>query len=653
LPEVLTVNMKKILFTFFTFSLFTGAFAQYKTFKTRADKAFKNQNYYEAAYYYDLLVAGKNKSKQNIPFYASVKKEQVKAEYPYIRYQLAESYRLYHDYAKAQDWYAKIVADNDTVSYPLSRLWYGICLRAGKQFDEAIKQLQRFRISYKGDAQYIELANREIENCTFARRQYLAAPLIEVKKMRGQWIADGGSYALTKSAGYYWFTSSRLTGGDKNAVNHIYRVSGSNQSIPAVVTLNTPDPGNAIEYGSSFFDDVHKRLYVTGRYKEGDQIFFAIYYAVLQNDQWSPLQKLNANVNADGYNAIQPSVSPDGKRLLFASDKPGGEGGYDIWVSNLDADGNPMDAVNPGKTINTPQDDEAPFFDAAHNKLVYSSKGFTGLGGFDIYESYENNGQWSAPVNMGYPVNSSKDDLYYFADPDDPGKFYVSSDRESECCLALFELNYKVISIAGTVMDCDSNKALAGVKVSLIDSTSGKAIMQTQTGTAAGYSFNGLRIGAYQIKLEKNGYLSKIASLSGGSKDTLVNFNDCVQAVKTNHQIVIENVLYDFDKADLRPESKATLDSIVSIMKQHPSLRIKMASHTDSIGSEEYNLKLSQRRAQTCVDYIASKGIDRSRIIAVTGYGKSRPLAPNTLPNGQDNPDGRQMNRRTEFIIKE
>ena len=132
--------------------------------------------------------------------------------------------------------------------------------------------------------------------------------------------------------------------------------------------------------------------------------------------------------------------------------------------------------------------------------------------------------------------------------------------------------------------------------------------------------------------------------------DTLLNPDICLQAFKVDKPIVIKNVLYDYDKATLRPESRSVLNGVVSILKDNPKIKVELAAHTDSIGSDVYNNKLSQSRAQACVDYIVTSGIDESRIYA-KGYGKRRPIAPNSLPNGKDNPEGRQQNRRTEFTV--
>ena len=643
--------MKNLSLVFFTFFIFTGACAQYRSLKAQADKAFQNKNYYEAAYYYNRLITGKDSAQKNIPFYASASKGQIKAGRNYILYQLAESYRLYQDYDKAAGWYNTVLHADTVSEYPLTALWYGVCLRANKKFDEAIKQLQQFKATYKGESQYIDLASKELANCAFAREQYQLQALAEVKKMDGQWNTSDGNYALTKIGKNYWFTSTRTNNGNTQNGNHIY--FSFNSSSPSA--LNFTGSGNIkdMQYSTSSFDAVHKRIYVASWYKVNGQLISNIFYAQLIDKKLSLLQKLNTYVNAEGSVTIQPFVTSDGKRLYFVSDRPGGQGGFDIWVSNLDDDGNPVNAVNLGKTINTPEDEEAPFYDAIHKRLMFSSTGFTGLGGFDIFTSDEIDSKWTAPINMGYPINSSKDDLYYFAEPDDIHKFYLSSDRESTCCLGLFEGHYKTVSIAGAVMDCDSNKTLSGVKVSLLDSASGKPLKNTATGAGARYAFDNLESGTYKLLFEKDGYFNKAIYFSAkAGKDTLVTRDLCMQAYKVNKPILIKNILYDFNKADLRPESKKALDGVVSILVDNPTIKIELASHTDSVGSAAYNLKLSQSRAQSCVDYILSKGIDKARITAV-GYGKNRPVAPNSLPNGQDNPDGRQLNRRTEFTVKQ
>jgi outer membrane protein OmpA-like peptidoglycan-associated protein len=157
----------------------------------------------------------------------------------------------------------------------------------------------------------------------------------------------------------------------------------------------------------------------------------------------------------------------------------------------------------------------------------------------------------------------------------------------------------------------------------------------------------------YELIFEKNGYFSKtLAGYADIGIGPLLTANMCLKNFSVNKPILIKNILYDFNKATLRPESEKALDEIVSVLKTNPGIRIELSSHTDSVGSNSYNMNLSQGRAQSCVDYIISKGISAERLTA-KGYGKTRPVAPNSLPNGHDNPSGRELNRRTEFTVIE
>jgi len=631
--------------------------AQYKDDpRVFGDKAFNNKDYYEAAFYYKKAAEGLSLiTKQAIPYHSSGKKVRKgkPEDVAYVSYQLADSYRLYENYVEAQPWYFKVLNDNHEAQYPLSRLWYGVCLRATQNFDEAIKQLQQFKAGYKGDAQYITIAEKEILNCRFAKEQYQYSMLIDVAKMKDAWFSDGSDYSLVKRDSNYFFTSSRFVKNDKIHLNRIYTRSGNNSAGPEVLKFKSDANDKEVEYGTPSFSPNGQRIYFTRWFKVGSKTTHAIYTSDKENDGWSAPQKLNSNVNTEGFNTMQPSVTADGKRLYFVSNKPGGQGGTDIWVSDLDGNGSPVNTVNLGSVINTPMDEQAPYYDIPNKRLVYSSKGFIGLGGFDFFESIFDGAKWSKPVNMGYPVNSAKDDLYYMPDAANPNKFYISSDRESDCCLNLFEAFDRRYVLSGIVVDCDTRKALPGVKVSFVDSLNKQTIKQMVVGKTARYSFDVKTRRPYNLVLEKDGYFTKVIPVpSAGkmSKDTLFNPEICLQAFKVDKPIVIKNVLYDFNKATLRPESKLVLNEVVTILKDNPKIKIELSAHTDSVGSNRYNNKLSLARAQACVNYIVASGINETRVYA-KGYGESKPIAPNSLPNGKDNPMGRQLNRRTEFTV--
>lgn len=645
--------MKRLSFIFLLLLAGHATFAQYdKQLRKLGDKAFGNKDYVTAAAYYKQAIGGPS-AHISIPFYSRTKKARSKksGDITYLYFQLGESYRLYENYLNAQEWYYKLIDGNEIAAYPLARLWYGVCERAAGDYNGAIKQLQQFISDYKGDEKFIAIANKEILNCRFAKEQYQYPSLTTINRLKKDWNIEGGNYAMIMHDSGYYFTSSSLAGIDKRGINQLYYLSLKANAAPAVIKFSGDKKD--VSYSTPSIDGSGKHLYFTGSYNQGGKVVHVIYVSIFKNNQWDTPVKLNANVNAEGYDAMQPFITNDGKRLYYTSNKPGGQGGDDIWESDMDADGNPINTNNLGSTINTPDDEQAAYYDAAERKLIYSSKGFVGLGGFDFFESFDNTGQWSAPVNMGYPMNSSKDDLYYSPDNSVPGKFYISSDRESECCLNLFDGFDNPITIKGIIADCAAQQPLPGVKVSLVDSLSGRVVKNVVSGGDGMYVFKISVKRPYGITLEKDGYFKKniaAANYNALRGDTLLNSNNCLQPFEVNKPIVIKNILYDFNKADLRPESKTVLDELVKVLDDNPSIKIELSSHTDSIGSDAYNMNLSQARAQSCVDYIIANGIDKTRITA-RGYGKSRPVAPNSMPDGTDNPNGRQLNRRTEFTV--
>ncbi|MEZ2338996.1 OmpA family protein [Mucilaginibacter sp. RCC_168] len=653
--------MKKIIFTLLILLVFKGVNAQYSKDNPRVygDKAFNNKDYYEAAFYYKRAAEGLSLTLlQAIPYHAgekTSKKPTKQGDQAYISYQLAESYRLYENYIEAEGWYYKVISANYEKEYPLARLWYGVCLRATQHFDDAIKQLEQFKTNYSGENKYQDIATKEIKNCHFAKDQYQYPLLMEVTKLKEPYASDGSDYSLVQREGNSYFTSSRFIKDDKKHLNRIYLLDKSKPGVPTVINLKDPDTKGKkeLEYGTPSFNETGKRMYFTRWYKEGAKTIHAIYYTELVENDWSAPKKMNSNVNVDGFNSIQPFVTSDGLRMFFASNKPGGQGGDDIWVAYLNFNGDAVSSTNLGSVINTAFDEEAPYYDLPNKRLVYSSKGFIGLGGFDFFESQSTLDKWSEPKNLGYPVNSAKDDLYYLPDHDDATKFYISSDRESDCCLAIFSATSKKYVLSGIITDCDTHLPLEGVKVSFIDSLSKDTIKQMVSNKTGRYAFDVTDKRPHSLRLEKGCYFAKNlpAPATGTMRnDTLYSPDICLQAFTPEKPIVIKNVLYDFNKATLRPESKVVLDTLIGVLKDNPTIKVELSAHTDSIGSNKYNDKLSQARAQSCVTYIISKGIDAARVFA-KGYGKRKPIAPNSLPNGKDNPAGRQLNRRTEFKV--
>ncbi|HVS92320.1 MAG TPA: OmpA family protein [Mucilaginibacter sp.] len=646
--------MKKIYLAILFCFILPVAFGQSaKTYRLLGDKAFNNKNYYEAAYYYAVALGERHDVSPGleIPFHSNFGKNKKinPADRGYLLYQLAESYRLFEDYTDAEYYYERVRGGYEA-DYPLTRLWCAVCMRANRKFDKAINLLMQFRYSYKGDANYLALAQRELANCRFAKEQYALPLQYDISKLRGPVNSGAGNYGLSAYENGFMVTSSKYSKADKRNINRIYYVTHNDTAAPKLISF---EGERSKEYGTPSIDGSGKRMYFTVWFKQGPETITRIYFSVQNNNHWSAPQLLNAQTNEDGYNSKQPFVTPDGKKLFFASNKPGGIGGDDIWVSDLGDDGQPVNSVNLGNKINTPFDEQSPFYDIAAKRLVYASKGFTGMGGFDLFESAGESNIWSAPRNLGYPLNSTKDDLYYLQDKNDPDKFYLSSDRESDCCFSVFEGNIKTYMVAGQVVNCNGQQPVPGVRVTYTSMSAIPKPITVITDNNGKYVFTVKAGIAGKIIFERDSYTSKTVEISGPGHmrgDTMRNAETCMLLSKPGARYTIKNIQFDFNSFALTPKAKLALDTLISVLKANPEFRVSVSGHTDGKGGEEYNRKLSEKRAESSVRYLLDNGITAERIQS-KGYGKSRPLAPNTLPNGKDDPQGRQINRRVEFTI--
>jgi len=436
-------------------------------------------------------------------------------------------------------------------------------------------------------------------------------------------------------------------------INNLFMAVGSGNSFSNSRELNIPE-AKATDQGAATVSPDGNTIYLTRWTTQNNIKLASVYISTRTGDKWSEPKSLGQNVNVEGYSSMQPFVTTDGKYLLFASNRPGGMGKNDLWYCMLE-NGMPGPARNLGTVINTRDEEQAPFYDAEKKALIFSSDGRVGLGGLDFYSSEGDIGNWGPPKNLGMPLNSAKDDIYYTAvDKQHPmAKGYISSDRESVCCLELFGTKKINKTISGLIVDCDNNLPLTGAKVTLLDTILQKVLQQITLDETGHYSFEVEAKKQYKIMAEKENYFSKAIYVNTDDLarvDSLVNPTICLKHFEIGKPIILKDIYYDFDKATLRPQSLIVLDTVVAIMLDNPNIIIEMSAHTDSKGKDAYNIKLSQRRAQSCVDYLISRGISTSRMIA-KGYGKTRPIAPNTLPDGKDNPEGRQLNRRTEFKV--
>lgn len=658
--------MKKVIFTVFVVALYVAVQAQftYDYFRA-ADNYFKKGDYFSAATYYEkYLGSGRGKDGNGYNPYA-VQTSSKKSAVPMSSktqavYNLAESYRMLHYHLKAEPYYQQAI-EFDKAAYPLAAYWYAVTERALEKYPEAEAAFKSFLESYTVNDTYTESAKRELQNLQFIQKELMKdIKLFNIAKAQGGLNDTGASYApVWMNDQTLYFTSTRPEAGKKEYVNSIYQAMYSEGVFSGITKSVLSQPPNTHQGVVSVTPDGNT-MFVTRWSIANGKKSSALYSSRKNGNDWSEPVMLDESINAAGYNTQQPLVTPDGKYLIFASDKPGGKGGYDLWYASLTADGKASNVMNLGD-INTAYDEQAPYYHAASGTLVFSTNGRVGMGGYDFFYTKGNVGNFSEPKNFGYPVNSVKDDIYFASRGSARNilqEVLLSSDRDAACCLELFYVRKTrpVRQVSGVVVSCDGNMPLTGVKVIIIDTVTKKTITTQTTDAQGRYSFTLEDFQPLKAVASSTGYVAGTLHFDAPAneeQETMINPSLClapIPAPPVETPIVIDNVFYDFNKAMPREESFASLDKLVEMLNANPSMIIEISAHTDNIGKESYNQKLSEARAKNVVNYLVSKGIDKSRLQA-KGYGSTQPIAPNKNDDGSDNEEGRQKNRRTEFKI--
>jgi outer membrane protein OmpA-like peptidoglycan-associated protein len=405
-----------------------------------------------------------------------------------------------------------------------------------------------------------------------------------------------------------------------------------------------------------------------------------IYVSNLNGNSWSKPEHLNKNINSKGHES-SVSLSYDGKRLYFVSDREGGLGDRDIYYSDKDAKGDWGTAVNVG-ALNTKYGEEGVFIHPDGKTIYFSSKGHNTMGGYDIFKSTFENGKWGEPANLGYPINGPDDDVFFVISGSGNHGYFASSKQGGYGDKDIYKITFlgaekppvvmnednllasvaapvsefkaeKIISngpkmtiLKGVISDAKTHQLLEAA-IELIDNSLNEVIATFKSNSTTGKYLVSLPSGKnYGIAVKKDGYLfhSENFDLKASEEYQEVEKDVALKPIEVGQSIVLRNIFFDFDKATIRPESANELDRLIKLLTDNPTLKIELGSHTDSKGSDEYNQKLSQSRSQSVVTYLIGKGIATDRLVA-KGYGETVSVATN------DTEAGRQENRRTEFKI--
>lgn len=413
---------------------------------------------------------------------------------------------------------------------------------------------------------------------------------------------------------------------------------------------------------------------------KGGDLFESI---VDDNGLWSRPRRLSRDITGRGTQETSIAFTSDGQRMFFVSDRPGGFGGKDIWTSTRDNRGRWTEPTNLGATINTPFDEESVFLASDDITLYFSSQGHNSMGGFDIFKTQYRNGRWTTPENLGYPVNTPGDDLFFilgaeentafystmqpggyggsdlymitFLGPEKPLDFPVQQDLVSVNArplnVNLMEQEVEIITVPMTILrgrildDKESEPVLATIE--LYDNETEELLAEFSSNAETGEFLISLPGGKnYGISVRAEDYLfhSENINISEASVAREIINDIRLKRVEVGESIVLNNIFFAVGSAELTPASYAELGVLHKLMTDNPSLKIQISGHTDNVGSAAVNQRLSEERARSVVEFLVGLGVDRDRLTYV-GLGFERPIASN------DTPEGRSMNRRTEFEI--
>lgn len=555
--------------------------------------------------------------------------------------------------------YEKVISINDDfypgVFFSLAKLQLSIGL-----YDKADLNFRKY-LKIKGEPPHkIQTAKRNLEITEFALNQINNPVPFDLVNMGPNINSENDEYLPAITADEQTIIITVRRPSDKNTINKqsgleedFYISNKINGEWTKSVPIGPPLNSNGNE-GAQCISPDGQYIYFTACNRDDGMGSCDIYYSYKKGNTWSVPENLGEPINT-GFWESQPSISSDGKTLYFTSNRKGGKGGMDIWKSVKNENNKWSEPVNLGDSINTPYNELSPFIHPDNQTLYFSSDGRIGMGGKDIYYSRKkNDGNWSLPVNIGYPINTyadeinlvvnAKGDLAYFSS-DKPGGY-------GKYDLYTFELYPQarpnsVSYMKGVIYD-DITKTKIEADFQLIDLETGKIVVTSKSNAVNGEFLVCLPLGKnYALNVSKSGYLFWSENFSFNNIHTefkpLIK-DIALKPIKIGESVVLKNIFFDTDKYTIKEESKIELNKLIELLNSNKKLKIEISGHTDNVGTQQYNITLSENRAKEVYNYLIDNGINKTRL-SYKGYGFSKPIDDNNTEEGRSN------NRRTEFKV--
>lgn len=590
------------------------------------------------------------------------------------------------------DFFEKAYALNPRVEEDLS-FWLGWSYHLNSRWEEAIKRYEEYyntlKQRAKSNAAAIEDVKKKINECENGKAFSAKPERVFVDNLGAnintQYPEYGPSISTDESTIIFTARRPNSTGGKRDPTDNgfhedVYVSHKEKGKWQASKQLSKNVNTDNHDAAAGLSPDGNK-LYV---YRHVERDGGDLYESILFGMDWEPPVHMNKNINTK-YHESSVSLSYDGKRLYFVSDKDGGLGDRDIYYSEMDVNGEWGPSKNVGPEINTKYPEEAVFVHPDGVTMYFSSKGHNSMGGYDIFRTKLVNGKWQKPENLGYPINGPDDDVFFVVSGSGNRAYFASAKTGGYGDKDIYRITFlgpekspilntqdqlisvianpvnsfkaeaqlevkssKLTILKGLVTDATSGKALES-SIDLINNEKDQIVATFKSNSSTGKYLVTLPSGSnYGIAVRKDGYM--FHSENFNIADTL-SFQEVVLDVKlkkieVGNSVVLRNIFFDFDKSNIKAESINELNRLVKLLKENPKVKVEISSHTDDVGSEDYNQKLSESRSKAVIEYVISKGIIANRLIA-KGYGETKPMDKN------DTETGRQNNRRTEFKILE
>ncbi len=594
---------------------------------------------------------------------------------------LAEAEKNVRNYAAAEKFYAELEAKDKKSKKPEYTFYKGIALQQQQKYAAAIDAFNTFKNATKGNDKYADqykLAGKAIEGAKLGLAQsdstiekpYKATHLNEINTVateRAPALSNGNfilfsrmdeNEVVKEGKSYKYASVKQLHQAVK--IGREWKYGGLENSLPKDAGVHFATP--------SFTEDGYTLFYSLCKEETPLKLRCDIYRSTFANGAWQKGEKLNSSINLPTATNLWACAgkAPGGEEALyFSSDRNPGKG-FDIFYAVRNGDGTFQRAKTLGAAINTKDDDIAPFYDYETNTLYFSSNGRGGLGGFDVFGAKRLViGDFLEPENVGMPINSGADDYGFVYNPRKNTGF-VTSNRNSVSADNCNTCNDDIWLIESTILYPAVRGEITYGRAGLKQSATNATIALYEANSTDQLGFTQAADGKYFFDLEKEKQYRLVAKREGSndveqkfstmniSESDTFTFNLNFEEVMPENFIGVKlaTVFWDYDKFQLTKDAPDSLVKVVQFMTAHPNHIVEVGSHTDSKGSDDYNLKLSERRGAAVVKYLLSKKLAGNRIINKP-YGESQPAAPNTNPDGSDFELGRMMNRRTEFKVLE